>query len=68
MRKLLKVFIALAALVIASASEAGDSPLHFIVENETFVKNIERKDVPEVEPREILEGHTPITKSRKGLR
>ncbi|MCH8208753.1 MAG: hypothetical protein IIA62_06865 [Nitrospinae bacterium] len=60
MRKLLKVFIALAALVIASSSEAGDSPLHFIVENETFVKNIERKDVPEVEPREILEGHTPI--------
>ncbi len=60
MRNLLKVFIAFAALVMASSSEAGDSPLHFIVENETYVKNIERKDVPEVVPPDVLEGHTPI--------
>lgn len=45
-------------MALVSTVEAGDSPLHFIVENETYVKNIERKDVPEVE--RSNDGHTPI--------
>ena len=62
MRNLIIIFTALTALASASASEAGGSPLHFVVENETFAKNIERTDSASVMPpedSELLEGHTP---------